>query len=629
METEREEEGSNLEDPEDLPIYMVGSSTMPPIKIPLLVDNVLLEMELDTGAAITIISEVKYKEHFSETKLRESSTLLKTYSGERLKVVGEIAVNVEYENQSAKLILTVVAGDGPSLLGRNWLQLIRLNWREIKVVNTPKNSSLDFLLDKFSEVFTEKLGAIKSFSAKLSLKEGEEPKFFKPRSIPYAVRGAIEKELDRLEQQGILEKVTYSEWATPIVPVAKPDGRYWICGDFKVTVNPALKVDQYPLPKVEDLFATLAGGRKFTKLDLSQSYLQLELHPEARQYCTINTHRGLYQFTRLPFGISSAPAMFQKVMDTILQGVPQTLCFIDDILITGSSEEEHLKNLEEVLSRLQVHGVQLKKEKCSFMKKSVEYLGHQVDASGTKATPEKIAAVENAPLPQNVQQLRSFLGLLNYYRKFVPNLATIVKPLNDLLQKGKKWIWSSQCTQAVRTAKQLLTASNVLTHYDPNLPLKLAADASQYGVGAIISHVLPGGDERPIAFASRSLSKSEQNYAQIDKEALALIFGVLKFHASIFGRKFTLVTDHQPLTTILGPKKGIPSVAAARLHKWAIRLSAYTYDNEFRSTAAHGNADALSRLPLPMKGPEYPSEVHLCNVKQIESLPVTSHRIRQ
>ena len=143
------------------------------------------------GIAITIISEVKYKEHFSETKLRESSTLLKTYSGERLKVVGEIEVNVEYENQNAKLVLTVVAGDGPSLVRRNWLQLIRLNWREIKVVNIPKNRSLDFLLDKFSEVFTEKLGAIKSFSAKLSLKEGEEPNFFKPRSIPYAVRGAI------------------------------------------------------------------------------------------------------------------------------------------------------------------------------------------------------------------------------------------------------------------------------------------------------------------------------------------------------------------------------------------------------------------------------------------------------
>ena len=201
---------------------------------------------------------------------------------------------MEYEGQKASLTLTVVAGDGPSLLGRNWLQLMKLNWHSIKAVNTPKDDSLNYLLDKFSDVFTGKLGTIKSFSAKLSLKAGEEPKFFKPRSVPYAVRGAIDEELDRLEQQDILEKVTHSEWATPIVAVPKSDGRYRICGDFKVTVNPALNVDQYPLPKVEDLLATLAGGRKFTKLDLSQAYLQLELHPEARQYCTITTHRGLY-----------------------------------------------------------------------------------------------------------------------------------------------------------------------------------------------------------------------------------------------------------------------------------------------------------------------------------------------
>ena len=321
VEAEREEVDSQ-QDQEDLFLHMVGGLAMPPIKVPLLVDNVLLEMELDTGAAITIISETKYKEQFPGKKLRELSTLPKTYSGERLRVVGETDVKVEYERQKASLTLTVVAGDGPSLLGRNWLQLMKLNWRSIKVVNTPKDGSLNYLLDKFSDVFTGKLGIIKSYSAKLSLKAGEEPKFFKPRSVPYAVRGAIDEELDRLEQQGILEKVTHSEWATLVVAAPKSDGRYRICGDFKVTVNPALNVDQYPLPKVEDLLAMLAGGRKFTKLDLSQAYLQLELHPEARQYCTITTHRGLYQFTRLPFGISSAPAIFQKVMDTILQGAP-------------------------------------------------------------------------------------------------------------------------------------------------------------------------------------------------------------------------------------------------------------------------------------------------------------------
>ena len=442
------------------------------------------------------------------------------------------------------------------------------------------------------------------------------------------MKRAIEEELDCLEWEGILEKVNYSEWATPIVAVPKPDGRFRICGDFKVTVNQVLHVNQYPLPKVEDLFATLASGRKFTKLDLSQAYLQLELHPNSMKYCTVNTHQGLYQFTQLPFGIASAPALFQKVMDSILQGVPGALCYIDDILVTGPTEEAHLANLEKVLKRLQLHGIRMKKNKCYFMKDVVEYLGHRVDAEGIRTTPEKVKAIVEAPQLQNVQQLRSFLGLLNYYRKFLPNLATVVKPLNDLLHKGQKWSWSTGCSQAMDKAKQL-TTSKVLTHHNTTLPLRLAADASQYGLGAIISHVLPNGEEKPIAFASRSLSKSEQNYAQIDKEALGLIYGVQKFHTYLYGRKFTLITDHKPLMSILGLKKGISSVAAARLQRWAILLSGYHYDIEFRAITAHANADALSRLPLPQTGPEYVSEAHMCNLRQLEMLPVTSQEIRR
>lgn len=180
----------------------------------------------------------------------------------------------------------------------------------------------------------------------------------------------------------------------------------------------------------------------------------------------------------------------------------------------------------------------------------------------------------------------------------------------------------------MNSAKQLLTTSNLLTHYDPSLLLKLAADASQYGLGAVISHILSSREERPIAFTSRSLSQSEKNYSQIDKEALALIYGVRKFHNYLFGRKFTLVTDHKPLTSIFGPKKGVLSVAAARLQRWALLLTAYNYNIEFRSTTAHGNADALSRLPLPTTGSQVPSEIRLCNLRKIEVLPVTSVEIR-
>ena len=225
------------------------------------------------------------------------------------------------------------------------------------------------------------------------------PKFFKARPVPFAIKGALDQELDRLESCGILQKVTSSDWAAPIVAVPKKDGKFRICGDYKVTVNQALDVAQYPLPKPDDLFATLAGGKRFSKLDLSQAYQQLVLDDESKQYVTINTHKGLYQYTRLPFGVASAPALFQKVMDTILQGIPHVICYIDDILVTGVNQEDHLRNLAEVLQRLQRHGISMKKAKCEFMQHSVEYLGHQIDAEGLHTTDSKLAAVTQAPTP--------------------------------------------------------------------------------------------------------------------------------------------------------------------------------------------------------------------------------------
>lgn len=623
------EEAAETSDSEYLSLNRVGEAATPPIKVSMLINSKPHVFELDTGAAVTIMSQSVFQKSFPELVPEESSLLLKTYSGEQLQVKGEVDVQVRYERQTQVLSLAIVAGSGPSLLGRDWLQNIQLDWREVKAVAHNAVGSLGYLLDKYGDLFDEEVGTIKGFKAKLHVKPDTRPKFFKHRAVPYALRGAVEDELDRLEREGVIEKVTHSEWATPVVAVPKADGRVRLCGDFKITVNPSLEADPYPLPKAEDLFATLAGGKHFTKLDLTQAYLQCELDSESQKYCTINTHRGLYQYKRLPFGISTAPAIFQKTMDTILQGIDGAMCYIDDILVTGATEEEHLRRLEEVLRRLQAHGVRMKKSKCSFCVDSVEYLGHRVDAEGLRTTPEKMRAIDQAPPPKNVQQLRSFLGLLNYYRKFLPNLASIIQPMNDLLQKGRTWVWSSKCAQAMKSAKQLLTTSNLLAHYDATAPLKMAADASQYGLGAVISHVLPDGVERPVAFASRSLSKSERNYSQIDKEALALVYGVKKFHSYLYGRKFTLVTDHQPLTSIFGPKKGVPAVAAARLQRWALLLSAYNCDIEFRPTAAHGNADALSRLPLPEGGVERPSESHLYNIHQLEMLPITSQTIKK
>ena len=614
-------------------IFVLGSRSKDAYKVDVSLNCANLTMEVDTGAAVSIISRAQLHELLPEVSktLKPASVRLRTYTGEYMKIAGEAQVNVIHNGQQELLPLVVVEEQGPPLIGRNWLRKIQLDWKTICAIRTTScNDKLQKILNKHSAVFKDELGTISSTKGKLYLKSESRPKFFQPRSIPYAIKPAVDQELDRLESSGVIRPVPTSEWAAPIVPVPKKDGKIRICGDFKVTINPVLDVEQYPLPKPQDLFATLAGGEKFTKLDLQSAYLQLELEEESRKFVTINTHRGLFEYTRLPFGVSSAPALFQRVMDSILQGIPRVKCYIDDILITGANDEEHLQNLEQVLCRLEAEGVRLKKSKCQFFKSSVEYLGHRVDATGLHPTTDKLRAVAEAPAPKNLKELRSFLGLINYYGSFIPNLSALLNPLNSLLQKKKKWKWTDECQKAFEAAKGSLTSESVLIHYDPSLPIKLAADASFHGLGAVLSHVLPGGAEHPVAFASRTLSPSERNYSQVEKEALGLIFAVKKFHQYIYGRSFSLITDHKPLLTILGPKNGIPSLAAARLQRWALLLSGYSYTIEYKTSASHGNADALSRLPLQESTPvSFSPAPSYFNIGQIESLPVTCDTIQR
>ena len=252
-------------------------------------------------------------------------------------------------------------------------------------------------------------------------------------------------------------------------------------------------------------------------------------------------------------------------MDTILQGLPNVFCYLDDILITGATQTEHLSNLEQVSQRLLKYGVQAKKAKCAFLEDSVVYLGHRIDAQGLHTTVKKVEATTEAPQPRNVTELRSFLGLLHYYGKFIPNLSSMLTPLNHLLKKGERWKWTPQCQQAINSAKKALSSAPVLAHYDSQLPIQLVGDALAYGIVAVISHIYPDGSERPVAFASRTLSPAEKNYSQIEKEALSLIFGATKFCQFLYGRRFALLTDHKPLITLLNPKRSVPTLAAAQM----------------------------------------------------------------
>ena len=482
-------------------------------------------------------------------------------------------------------------------------------------------------MKEFPEVFTDQLGAFKHHHATLHLKEGTSPRYHRPRTIPFALKDSVETEIQRLVREGILEPVNSSEWAAPIVVVPKKDGRLRICGDYKVTINPSLKIDTHPLPKPQELFASLAGGKLFTKLDLSQAYQQMRLDDSSKELVTINTHKGLFRYTRLPFGVASAPAIFQRAMDNIMQGIPRVHCYIDDILISGVSDEEHIRNLRTVLQRLRDNGITLKVSKCQFLQESVEYLGHVVDQEGLHTAPSKLTAIRNAPTPKNIRELRSFLGLINYYGRFLPSLSKVLFPLNQLLRHNVKWNWSKQCDAAFTDVKNKLLSAKVLMHYNPQKEITLATDASSYGLGAVLSHTTPFGD-KPIAFASRTLSQAECNYSQIEKEALSIVFGVKKFHQYLYGRTFSLLTDHQPLVTIFGPKTGVPALAAARLQRWAITLSAYSFHIGYRRTKDHGNADGLSRLPLPISPPSKPDVVSKFHLVHMSSLPLTHIQLR-
>ena len=294
-----------------------------------------------------------------------------------------------------------VAGQGPSLFGLNWLEHITLDWRSIKVVQ----SELDLLLQKHEAVFRQELGPLKGIQAHLEVNHQAQPKFSKPRPVAYTLKDPIKKDLDRLEQIGVVQKVKYSDWAAPIVPIPKADGSVHICGDYRMTVNPELKVDQYPVPTAEDLFASLAGGKTFTKLDISQAYQQVELDEASQRYVIINTRKGLYQYKRLPFGVASAPALFQQIMDKIIQGIPRVVVYIDDILLTGSTDEEYIANLGQVLTLLEQYGIRLKKSKCRFMAPEVNYLGYRIDRTGLRPLLSKLAAIQEAPEPKNVPEL--------------------------------------------------------------------------------------------------------------------------------------------------------------------------------------------------------------------------------
>ncbi|KAK3700097.1 hypothetical protein QZH41_015051 [Actinostola sp. cb2023] len=387
------------------------------------------------------------------------------------------------------------------------------------------NIELNDVVNSYPQLFEEGLGTLKGKKARIHVDPSTKPEFYRARPVPYTLREKIEQELERLQKEGTIEPVQYSEWATPIVPVVKSDGTIRLCGDYKLTVNKVSTLDAYPIPKIDDLYTKLAGGKTFTELDLSHAYEQMLLDDDSKQRMRLEFRRS-----------------------------------------------------------------HLKAKKCNFMKASLECLGYRVDAEGFHPVEAKVKAVKDALTPKNVSELKSFLGMINFYGKFLPNLASTLEPLHVLLRQNYTWKWGKGQEKAFQAAKDLLHSSRLLVHYDQTQELVLSCDASPYGVGAVLAQVMEVGSEKPVSCASRTLSKAEKNYSQLDKEALAVVFAVKKFHQFLYGRHFKIYTDHKPLLGLLSSDKAIPPMASGRVQRWVLTLSAYEYDLVYRPGRENGNA---------------------------------------
>ncbi|XP_045456466.1 uncharacterized protein LOC123666419 [Melitaea cinxia] len=352
--------------------------------------------------------------------------------------------------------------------------------------------------------------------------------------------------------------------------------------------------DSYPIPNISEILDQLGKCKYFSTLDLSSGFHQIKLAEADAPKTAFTVPQGHFEFTRMPFGLKNAPSTFQRLMNTALSGLSGIQCFVylDDIVIYSFDLETHTKALTNVFDRLRHFNLKLQPEKCEFFRKEVSYLGHIITDEGVKPNPEKTKAVQNFPRPKCRNDIRSFMGLVSYYRRFIPNLSKIAKPLTNLLRKDIEFIWQNEQQLAFEKLKNCLTTAPILAYPDFTQPFNLTCDASNHAISAILSQG-PIGKDRPIAYASRTLNKAECNYSVTEKECLAIIWGTKTFRPYLYGNKFNILTDHRPLKWLFNCKD--PS---SKLVRWRLKLEEFDYNIEYKKGKINSNADALSRFPV-------------------------------
>lgn len=556
------------------------------------VGGVKIKWVVDSGAGVNVIdhgtwSYLKQQNISILSQSKESKTTLKAYGNSSLKVVGQFTASIATKNHEVVADVFVVQEKGASLLSKDTatqLQILKIN-TDVWTVSSGIN----------------KIGKINGIEVSLQIDPTVKPVQITKCHIPIPLQDKVEQEINLLLEQDIIEAAPIdSPWISRLVvsPKAGDPSAVRLCVDMRAA-NKAIVPQHFPLPTFEDIVPHLHDCKWFSKIDLNKAFHQVVLAPESRFVTTFATHHGYYRYKRLTFGMNCASEVFQSIMERVLKGIPGVKVFVDDILIFASSKREHDIALKAVMRRLEEYGITVNQKKCSLGKQEVEFMGHILSVDGIRPTMDKVETIKRLREPKTTEELRSFLGMITYLGRFIPELSTLTAPLRELLRKDAAFNWGSDQEEAFRKLKDTLKNPKNLGYYSPHDKTIVIADAGPTGLGAVLLQEKEGR-KRVICYISKGLSEAEKSYAQNEKEALALVWATERLQIYLRGLTFLLLTDHEPLKVIFGPNH----VSCPRIDRWAMRLQS------FRFVVIHipgkvNIADPLSRLPTYTKCKTY------------------------
>lgn len=587
--------------------------------------DAIANFKVDTGASVNIISVQQLQIcKVDLNKIKKSEETLTTYTGEIIPIVGKCHLNVKLKEKCLSNVEFYVIRDRKeSILGINScieLGIIELhknvNFQTINLINDNKKGYAD-IIEQNRNLF-EGIGKINK-PYHIEIKENVKPIVNPVRKVPFALQNQLKECLDNLVKSDIIEREpNSSEWVNSFVLVKKADNSLRICLDPK-HLNEAIKPSKYKLPNIDEISAKLNGSTIFTKLDATSGFWTIPLDKESSKLCTFGTPYGRYKFLRMPFGINIASEVFQEYFSNIFSNTNGVEIYIDDILVHAKTKEEHDKTLKKVFDLAKTHNIKFNLKKCQFEIDEVNYLGFKFSRKGISIDEEKIEAIQEIPIPKNKKEIQIFLGMITYVSRFIKNLSELTKPLRDLLKLNTHFEWGPEQNKAFEKLKSIITSEPNLKFYDTSKPITISVDASSYGLGAVLLQ-----DNKPCAYASRAMTENQCRYAQIEKELLAICFGLNKFYQYTFGRKTTIETDHKPLIPIF--KKPLYSTPA-RLQRMLLSIQKFDIQVIYKPGKELIIADALSRININKQATELELEEQICVVNS--NIQITDRRRQQ